>query len=253
MKRRRHTPEQIVRKLREARLRHLQRLADLRQLLPLAQQPVDVSPLAGAVRRDEGRPCQAAQGAGGRERAVGADRGRSDARDGGVARGEPGSLVSPSRRRQAVLMPQDRLGLSERRAWRIVGQHRSTQRHEPGVAGDDQALRSELRRISRRRPRWGYRRAHQLLLDERWALNRKRTQRLWREEGLRVPQRRRKRQRLGESTVPCPAPGPGTGSCVGDRFSVRSDRRRAQPQAAARRRRVHSRGARDRLPTPGRR
>ena len=46
----------------------------------------------------------------------------------------------------------------------------------------------------------GYRRAHQLLLDEGWQLNRKRTQRLWREEGLRVP--RRKRQRLGESTVP---------------------------------------------------
>ena len=52
------------------------------------------------------------------------------------------------------------------------------------------------------RPRWGYRRAHQLLLDEGWELNRKRTQRLWREEGLRVPQRRRKRQRLGTSTVP---------------------------------------------------
>jgi putative transposase len=33
-------------------------------------------------------------------------------------------------------------------------------------------------------------------------LNRKRVQRLWREEGLRVPQRRRKRQRLGESTLP---------------------------------------------------
>jgi hypothetical protein len=32
------------------------------------------------------------------------------------------------------------------------------------------------------------------------VLNRKRTQRLWREEGLRVPQRRRKRQRLGDST-----------------------------------------------------
>jgi putative transposase len=70
------------------------------------------------------------------------------------------------------------------------------------VANDDQALRAELRRISRRRPRWGYRRAHQLLLEEGWELNRKRTQRLWREEGLRVPQRRRKRQRLGDSTVP---------------------------------------------------
>jgi putative transposase len=33
-------------------------------------------------------------------------------------------------------------------------------------------------------------------------VNRKRVQRLWREEGLRVPQRRRKRRRLGESTVP---------------------------------------------------
>jgi putative transposase len=99
-------------------------------------------------------------------------------------------------------MLQDRLGISERRACRYVGQHRSTQRHEPRVAGDDEALRAELRRISRRRPRWGYRRAHQLLLEEGWQLNRKRTQRLWREEGLRVPQRRRKRQRLGDSTVP---------------------------------------------------
>jgi putative transposase len=99
-------------------------------------------------------------------------------------------------------MLRDRLGLSERRACRYVGQHRSTQRHEPVMAVEDQALRSELRGISRRRPRWGYRRAHQLLLDEGWELNRKRTQRLWREEGLRVPQRRRKRQRLGISTVP---------------------------------------------------
>jgi putative transposase len=99
-------------------------------------------------------------------------------------------------------MLQDRLGISERRACRYAGQHRSTQRHEPHVAEDDQALRAELRRISKKRPRWGYRRAHQLLLDEGWQLNRKRTQRLWREEGLRVPQRRRKRQRLGQSTVP---------------------------------------------------
>jgi putative transposase len=69
-------------------------------------------------------------------------------------------------------------------------------------ATDDAALRARLRKVSRDRPRWGYRRAHALLLEEGWCLNRKRTQRLWREEGLRVPQRRRKRQRLGESTVP---------------------------------------------------
>jgi putative transposase len=99
-------------------------------------------------------------------------------------------------------MLQDRLGLSERRACRYVGQHRSTQRREPCIARDDGALRAELRKISRKRPRWGYRRAHATLRQEGWEVNRKRVQRLWREEGLRVPARRRKRWRLGNSTVP---------------------------------------------------
>ena len=61
---------------------------------------------------------------------------------------------------------------------------------------------SELRAFSRERPRWGYRQAHQHLLEQGWSINRKRVQRLWREEGLRVPQKRRKRLRRGESTVP---------------------------------------------------
>ena len=99
-------------------------------------------------------------------------------------------------------MLQDRKGLSERRACEIVGQHRSTQRREPCLAQDDTALRGRLRKLSMDRPRWGYRRAHSQLIEEGWSINRKRVQRLWREEGLRVPVRRRKRQRLGESTVP---------------------------------------------------
>jgi putative transposase len=110
--------------------------------------------------------------------------------------------VSPSRRRSAVFMLEDRLGLSERRACQFAGQHRSTQRREPVVAEDDAALRARLRELSRERPRWGYRRAHADLLAEGWQLNRKRVQRVWREEGLRVPKRRRKRRRLGDSTVP---------------------------------------------------
>jgi putative transposase len=63
-------------------------------------------------------------------------------------------------------------------------------------------LRVALRAFSRRRPRWGYRRAHQYLLEQGWTINRKRAQRLWREEGLRVPAKRCKRQRRGDSTVP---------------------------------------------------
>jgi putative transposase len=99
-------------------------------------------------------------------------------------------------------MLEDRLGLSQRRACQITGQHRSTQRREPCIAQDEQALREQLRTISRARPRWGYRRAHATLCQEGWSVNRKRVQRLWRKEGLRVPIRRRKRRRLGSSTVP---------------------------------------------------
>lgn len=99
-------------------------------------------------------------------------------------------------------MLRDRLDVSERWACRVVGQHRSTQRREPVRAADDAALRSELRAFSKERPRWGYRRAHHRLIELGWEVNRKRVQRLWREEGLRVPVRRCKRQRLGDSTVP---------------------------------------------------
>lgn len=91
----------------------------------------------------------------------------------------------------------DRLGVSERWACRVTGQHRSTQRHEPRAAEDDAALRARLREISGDKPRWGYRRAHARLLEEGRGVNRKRVQRLWREEGLRVPRRKAKRRRPG--------------------------------------------------------
>jgi transposase InsO family protein len=101
-------------------------------------------------------------------------------------------------------MLRDRLGLSERRACRYVGQHRSTQRHGLKRAEDDAALRAELRTISQERPRWGYRRAHALLGEEGWEVTRKRVQRLWREEGLRVPQRTASAG--GWASRPCPPP-----------------------------------------------
>jgi putative transposase len=97
----------------------------------------------------------------------------------------------------------ERLGVSERRACQITGQHRSTQRHQPRRGADrDDGLRERLRRLSAEHPRWGYRLAWGAVRAEGWAVNRKRIQRLWREEGVRVPQRKRKRYRLGDSTVP---------------------------------------------------
>ena len=145
---------------------------------------------------------ESGEDAGAREFEPQGDRRRSGAQGAGVEGDRPGKLVGPVRRRQAVAMLRDRLGVSERWACRVVGQHRSTQRHEAKTAAAEQALRAELRAFSVERPRWGYRRAHDHLRELRWDVNRKRVQRLWREEGLRVPVRKRKRRRLGESTVP---------------------------------------------------
>jgi putative transposase len=97
----------------------------------------------------------------------------------------------------------ERFGLSERRACRITGQHRSTKRHRPvGGGGREDALRARLRKLSGEHPRWGYRLAWGAVREEGWAVNRKKIQRLWREEGLRVPARKRKRLRVGASSVP---------------------------------------------------
>jgi putative transposase len=112
------------------------------------------------------------------------------------------TLLGPARRRRAVDHLQRVLGLSERLACRIAGQHRSTQRHRSVKPDRDQVLHEELRQLSRAHPRWGYRRAHAQLLKQGWTVNRKPVQRSWREEGLRVPTKRRKRQRLGTSTTP---------------------------------------------------
>jgi putative transposase len=69
-------------------------------------------------------------------------------------------------------------------------------------ADPDREPRARLRRLARRRPRWGYRRAHAVLRREGHGVNGKEVQRLWREVGLRVPPRRHKRQRLGDSALP---------------------------------------------------
>lgn len=89
--------------------------------------------------------------------------------------------------------------VSERRACKVIGQARSSQRYEHRKPMKDGALRTRMRELSRRNKRFGYRRIWVLLRREGWCVNRKRVQRLWREEGLRILARQRKRRRLGSS------------------------------------------------------
>ena len=88
-----------------------------------------------------------------------------------------------------------RFGVSERRACRTVGIHRSTQRlAPPPVTAEEAELRAWLRTFSTDRPRWGWRRAAKMARKAGWKVNNKRIRRLWRDEGLRVPQRRKNKR-----------------------------------------------------------
>lgn len=97
-------------------------------------------------------------------------------------------------------MIRKRHALSERRACKLTGQSRSTQRYETVKASDEDALTQDIRALSLKHPRFGYRRITALLRAAGWGVNRKRVHRLWKKMGLKVYQRRRKRRRVGQSS-----------------------------------------------------
>lgn len=108
-------------------------------------------------------------------------------------------MVGPARKREAVTHVQDRLKTSERRACASLGQPRSTQRYEGSRRNADAALIKAMRRIAQRETRAGYRSVARYLNREGWRVNIKRVHRLWKQEGLRVPAKVRKKRRLGDS------------------------------------------------------
>lgn len=100
-------------------------------------------------------------------------------------------MVSPSRRRDAVTYLCRRHSVSERRACRLLGQHRSTQRYVAAPPEFELRLVARMNALAERHPRYGYRRIWALLRGEGFVVNRKRIERLWRLEGHRVPPRKR--------------------------------------------------------------
>lgn len=91
---------------------------------------------------------------------------------------------------------QQRYGLSERRACKALSVSRSVQRYHKKKPDDEEALRSDIIRLAMHYGRYGYRRITALLKAEGWRINHKRVERIWREEGLKVPSRQKKRGRL---------------------------------------------------------
>ncbi|WCS27880.1 IS3 family transposase [Methylobacterium sp. NMS14P] len=107
-----------------------------------------------------------------------------------------GKCIAPERCRQAVAGIREKYGLSERHARRIVGQHRGTQRYVPTVLADEDGLTRAIVALASEYGRYGYRRVTALLQADGWRVGKDRVQRIWRSEGLNVPQRHRPRSRL---------------------------------------------------------
>jgi putative transposase len=86
--------------------------------------------------------------------------------------------------------------VSERQVCRLLGQWRGTQRYEPMVRTDEDALTRSIMALATKYGRYGYRRITALLREAGWEVGQDRVQRIWRREGLKVPQKRRPRGRL---------------------------------------------------------
>ena len=82
---------------------------------------------------------------------------------------------------------RETLSVSERRACRVLGQVRRTQRYTPKVADDEEALTENIVSLATEYGRYGYRRITALLKTDGWRVNHKRVERIWRQEGLKVP------------------------------------------------------------------
>ena len=78
----------------------------------------------------------------------------------------------------------------------MLGQPRSTQRRQRAVPDEEKLLLSRMVELATQYGRYGYRRITALLRAEGWPVNHKRIERLWRQEGLKVPQKQPKRRRL---------------------------------------------------------
>ena len=86
--------------------------------------------------------------------------------------------------------------MPESRACRVIGQYRSTQRYEIKRLPNEDALTARIIELACKYGRYGYMRITALLRAEGFHVNHKRVERIWREQGLKVPQKQKKRKRL---------------------------------------------------------
>ncbi len=120
--------------------------------------------------------------------------------------------MTPAAHREAAAYLQQTYEMSQRRACQVIAGDLSSVRYRARRA-DDGELRERLKPLAQERRQFGYRRLHVLLRREGHAVNKKRFQRLYREERLMVRQRSGRRRALGTRRIETPAAANQCWSC----------------------------------------
>jgi putative transposase len=110
-------------------------------------------------------------------------------------------VVTPEEKRKAVDYLREHFGQSIRRICVLLGLSRSTWHYKP-QPDTNESIRKRLRDLADERRRWGYRRLHNRLRREGFEINHKKTERLYREEGLMLRIRRRKKMTAAQRSTP---------------------------------------------------
>lgn len=105
-------------------------------------------------------------------------------------------MVTPAAHREAAAYLRSTYQMSERRACRVIGADRASVRYQ-ATRPDDDDLRERLKALAQERRRFGYRRLHVLLRREGQVVNKKRVQRIYREERLTVRRRGGRKRAIG--------------------------------------------------------
>ena len=191
-----HKPEQIVALLRQIEVEIANGKSTLQACMEAEITIQAYYHWEERVRRPETGSSKTDEEAGAREREVeafssGAVSGEADPEGRGL-----GKLLSPERRRCAVEHAREKYEVSERHACRLLGQWRRTQRYAAIQRIDEDALTEAIIALASEYGRYGYRRITALLQRDGWQVGKDRVQRIWRHEGLKVPQKQRPRRRL---------------------------------------------------------
>ncbi|MEJ2048079.1 MAG: IS3 family transposase, partial [Dehalococcoidia bacterium] len=192
-----YTPEQIINKLREAEL-----LLNQGATIAQASKKIGVSDHTyyrwrneyGGMRVDQARRLKELEQENSRLKKLVADLSLDNAI---LKEASPGKLLSPPKRRMLIENICKVLRVSQRRACKVLGQARTTQRRNPTPSPEEKRLTEDIVTLATRYGRYGYRRITAMLNNVMsWQVNHKRVERIWKREGLKVPKKQPKRGRL---------------------------------------------------------